>query len=120
MSIATTAKETDRDAGLAALEELLREVGDHLRRIERSLSDEIRDYPTPIPRCDAQFNHLFEQRSRLHRALERIDAGAARPVTRAGQLELLEEFAASAAYVEDPAEDEIRARVRGELSRLGR
>src|SRR5215831_11239527 len=38
---------------------------------------EIRDYPTPIPRCDAQFNHLLEQRDSLARALQRIDESAA-------------------------------------------
>ena len=49
-----------------------------------TLADEIRSYPTPIPRCDAQFNHLVEQRSRLSRlltdleaALDRRDGGAA-------------------------------------------
>jgi len=38
---------------------------------------EIRDYPTPIPRCDAQFNHLLEQRDSLARELQRFDASAA-------------------------------------------
>ena len=35
---------------------------------------EIRAYPTPIPRCDAQFNHLIEQRDRLFQELSRLDA----------------------------------------------
>ena len=35
---------------------------------------EIRTYPTPIPRCDAQFNHLIETRERLFRELARLDA----------------------------------------------
>jgi hypothetical protein len=38
---------------------------------------EIRDYPTPIPRCDAQFNHLLELRDLLARALQGIDESAA-------------------------------------------
>ena len=36
----------------------------------RELDAEIRDYPTPIPRCDAQFNHLMEERSRIARELQ--------------------------------------------------
>ena len=120
MSTATTAKEIDRDADFRAQDELLREVRDHLHRIQRRLNEEIRAYPTPIPRCDAQFNHLFEQRGRLYRALEAIEAPSDQPPSPAECVKLIDEFAASAAYVEDPAEDEIRARIRSELSRLGR
>lgn len=40
----------------------------------RRLDDEIRHYPTPIPRCDAQFNHLFEQRARIVATIEALDA----------------------------------------------
>jgi hypothetical protein len=40
----------------------------------RRLDDEIRAYPTPIPRCDAQFNHLFEQRARIVAAIEALAA----------------------------------------------
>jgi hypothetical protein len=38
------------------------------------LHAEIRAYPTPIPRCDAQFNHLIETRERLFQELSRLDA----------------------------------------------
>ncbi|MEO5677564.1 MAG: hypothetical protein ABIQ84_08455 [Usitatibacter sp.] len=38
----------------------------------RQLDEEIRAYPTPIPRCDAQFNFLMEERSRIVRELEAL------------------------------------------------
>ena len=120
MNDATAANELDRDASLASLEALLREARDHLRGVQRSLNDEIRGYPTPIPRCDAQFNHLFEQRSRVQRALERIEAAADRSLPRAERIGVLGEFAGSPAYTEAAAEEEIRARIWAELSRLGR
>ena len=41
-----------------------------LREALAKLDAEIRAYPTPIPRCDAQFNHLMEERERLRRLLE--------------------------------------------------
>ena len=70
--------ETDRLEGLA------RELQRWLTGVRATLVDEIRRYPTPIPRCDAQFNHLVEQRDRLSRlvtdleaALDRRDGGAA-------------------------------------------
>ena len=41
------------------------------------LDEEIRNYPTPIPRCDAQFNHLFDRRAAIVRQLEQLEAGDA-------------------------------------------
>jgi chorismate mutase len=41
----------------------------------RQLDEEIRAYPTPIPRCDAQFNHLFEERARIVRELAELQSG---------------------------------------------
>jgi hypothetical protein len=39
-------------------------MSDLTRRI-RALSEEIRNYPTPIARCDEQLTGLIEERSRL-------------------------------------------------------
>ena len=41
-----------------------------LRESLARIDAEIRAYPTPIPRCDAQFNHLLEERERLRAFLE--------------------------------------------------
>ena len=43
-----------------------------LEEEKRRLDAEIRAYPTPIPRCDAQFNHLFEERERIAKLLDEI------------------------------------------------
>jgi hypothetical protein len=43
-------------------------------RARVSLDEEIRTYPTPIPRCDAQFNFVYEQRARLSQWLNQLDA----------------------------------------------
>jgi hypothetical protein len=60
--------ETDR------LEGLSRELQRWLTGVRVTLADEIRSYPTPIPRCDAQFNYLVEQRGRLSRLLTDLEA----------------------------------------------
>jgi len=60
--------ETDRIEGLS------RELQRWLTGVRAALADEIRSYPTPIPRCDAQFNHLVEQRSHLSRLLADLEA----------------------------------------------
>ena len=41
------------------------------------LSREIRDYPTPIARCDEQLTALLEERARL---LQRLEAPACEPL----------------------------------------
>jgi hypothetical protein len=47
-----------------------------LEVLATDVGEEIRSYPTPIPACDAQFNHLLELRRLLHEELERLDAAA--------------------------------------------
>jgi hypothetical protein len=93
---------TVAEPSLAALR---REIAEHLRGVRERLADEIRSYPTPIPRCDAQFNHLYEQQARLSRDLDLIEA------TRAS----IERFVASVPYTDDPAERDFRSRVKAAL-----
>ena len=52
-------------------------IRSHLEGERDRVCGEIRDYPTPIPRCDAQFNHLLEQRDSIARELHHIDSAAA-------------------------------------------
>lgn len=115
MNTVTTTRAIGNEDELGGIEHRLREVRGHLREMKHRLDDEIRHYPTPIPRCDAQFNHLFEQRARLIQALERIDAAS----SGAESTELLKEFIRSPAYLDEPAEAELRARLGSELSRVG-
>jgi chromosome segregation ATPase len=109
----------ERKSEVHDLEQRLRELRDHLQDVKRRLDEEIRSYPTPIPRCDAQFNHLFEQRGRLNQALERIDASLSGELRDADYIELLGEFVRSPAYLDDAAETDLRMRLGAELSRLG-
>ena len=38
----------------------------------RELNEEIRAYPQPIARCDAQLGGLVEERARIHAEIERL------------------------------------------------
>jgi len=49
-------------------------LGAELRARAAALAREVRDYPTPIARCDDQLTGLLERRARLYRALDDIDA----------------------------------------------
>jgi hypothetical protein len=87
---------------------VVKEIVEHLREVRRRLSEEIRTYPTPIPRCDAQFNHLYEQLGRLSRDLDAIEGAASERAA-------AETFLASGPYTEDPVEPEFRSRIRAAL-----
>jgi len=103
-----------RDA--AKLESMWNEIKLHLEDRRRSLAAEIRNYPTPIPRCDAQFNHLYEQQARLARERDRIGALAEKKLGCEDYIELIGRFVASAPYTDDPAERQLRCRFETELS----
>ncbi len=84
----------------------------YLRREKDRILDEIRAYPTPIPRCDAQFNHLIERRERLFQELARFDT-AARSSTGAGDgAARIEEFIDSSGYLDD----DVKLRFKSALS----
>src|SRR5438093_208866 len=70
MPTATSPRAVDREEDLALLKSLWKEIKNGLQRGKRVIGEEIRSYPTPIPRCDAQFNHLYEQQARLARELD--------------------------------------------------
>jgi len=54
------------------LTSICQELRDYLQRERRLVDEQIRTYPTPIPRCDVQFNDLYERRTRLSQALQRV------------------------------------------------
>ncbi len=55
----------------------------HLVTARDALDAEIRQYPTPVSGCDAQYNHLLAERRRAHEALQVLDADIHIPTPRA-------------------------------------
>lgn len=83
---------------------------------KKALDEEIRSYPTPIPRCDAQFNAAYEQRSRLAALVPQLDAA----VTNGGdgeRLSVIAEFAAMPSFGDGVVERNLRESVAAALSR---
>ena len=109
-----------RTEDLATLRSLWRDVKDEFHRARRLIGEEIRCYPTPIPRCDAQFNHLYEQQARLARELDRIGALDEKDLGRGDYSRLIEEFIASTPYTDDGPERELRSRLGAGLSAIGK
>jgi hypothetical protein len=80
------------DAELELLKSILHDIVSRIEEAKRAVDQEIGDYPTPIPRCDAQFNHLLEQRTRLSRLLTRLRVPAVEGLVVADYLELIRAF----------------------------
>ena len=55
----------------------LQRTREELERERLRIQMEINSYPAPIPGCDAYFNHLLEQRSRICEELSALEKGDA-------------------------------------------
>lgn len=55
---------------------------DNLDQARKALAQEISNYPTPISGCDALFNHLLAERSKIQNALHEISAEVFIPTPR--------------------------------------
>ena len=55
------------------LEDCLIVAKAELRMAQQMIRDEIRDYPTPVSGCDAQFNHLIGLHAALSDALSALE-----------------------------------------------
>ena len=53
-----------------------------LERALASLAEEIESYPTPVSGCDAQYNHLLADRTRIESALRALGASVFIPTPR--------------------------------------
>ena len=111
MTTAPIAASRSVDGLRSAGEELQR----YLLRMKRQIDDDIRTYPTPIPRCDAQFNHLYEQRSRLAQAVALMNAALADDGSPQHVTHCIAQFTTGAPYSDGDEERQLRFRLANEL-----
>jgi len=86
----------------------------HLDREMRRVRDEIRNYPAPIPACDAQFNFLLEEREALSLELTRARELMGRNSDVESSRESVDAFLRLSAYLGDSEKREIRALIDNE------
>lgn len=70
-------------------------VQDRLEAQRAALNQEIAAYPGPIAGCDAQFNHLLEQRAGLNAQLGRLESAS----TEDANANTLEKFVESCPFL---------------------
>lgn len=98
-------REMDQDLTIS----IWKEIRGHLENKKGQIYEEIKNYPPPIPACDAQFNHLVEERSRIAQELGRLDKLSKESVEDNNDIERIEEFIKSSPYLNDEAEQNIRS-----------
>ena len=109
-----TVKSRRQTAGCVDSGELVaiwKDIRNHLDRERVRIFEEVRNYPTPIPNCDQDFNHLLEERSRMSQELDRMDALSKESIAR-GSRELVDEFIRSSAFIDDEVRKAIRSRLK--------
>jgi hypothetical protein len=93
----------------------------YLYRRSKELSEEVRNYPTPIARCDEQLTKLIEQRAgAIHRLKLLLEAGPTPPGhdDRHWYAALDEFLMNPKAFTDDQGELAARSRLRDVLSDL--
>lgn len=93
-------------------------IRQHLEEEKRRIYDEIRNYPPPIPACDAQFNHLLEERRKISRELAELEQLSSQDLTPEQHMKLIDRFITSSICINNQADSEIRSRLKESLSEL--
>lgn len=104
-------RSTASSASLATLRSLCLELRDCLQRSKRVIEEEIRSYPTPIPRCDAQFNFLYEHRARVSQQLDHANRALEATASIDVLVDVIAAFVASAYSASTAEEQALRARL---------
>ncbi len=84
-------------------------IHQRLEKEMRRVRDEIRNYPAPIPACDAQFNYLLEERETLSSELARAREFMNKDTDSEDARSSIDAFLNSSTYLRDAAKREIRA-----------
>jgi hypothetical protein len=88
---------------------VLTEIKNHLQGRSDRIYEEIRTYPSPIPACDVQFNHLLEERAKLSKELNLVDTLVARCQDGSANIRAVEEFISSSNYFGDEMVKKLKA-----------
>ena len=70
----------------------------HLEDERYRIAREIRQYPTPIPACDQDYNHMLAERERVNEELGRLDVAEKQSAGAADHRAAIEAFVRSSPF----------------------
>jgi len=79
----------------------------HIEVHKTRITNEIRSYPMPIPACDAQYNFLLEERGRINRELQQLQAWSGDPRFSTTPPETLRAFIDACSYIDPELRQEL-------------
>ncbi len=91
----------DKLSNQPKMESVWEELRGYLEKKKRQIGAEILHYPPPIPACDAQFNFLLEERTRIAQEIGRLENLAQESRTHPNPLQLIEAFVVSSTDMDD-------------------
>jgi len=80
----------------------------HLENEMQRVRGEIQTYPAPIPACDAQFNHLLDEREALSSELARVRELMARGDDYDDSSSVVDSFLNASEHLDEATKKEIR------------
>ena len=91
----------------ASAQGIWQQIKTQLETARQRISGEISNYPAPRPACDADFNHLLEERARISEELNRLHAAAnAAPGNVRQQIEA---FISTSDYLDDAGKQQVKS-----------
>jgi hypothetical protein len=91
-------------------------IQQHLEKEMHRVRDEIRNYPAPIPACDAQYNYLLEAREGLSSELARVRDVMNENSNSEYAQHSVDAFLRVSSCLDDTAKGEIRALIASDTS----
>ena len=88
------------------------EFKNQLNKVKIRVNKEIGNYPSPIPACDAQFNYLLEERSKITKALKQVDSLLMKCGRKIIENETIEELFKTLNQIDDGMAARLRAAFR--------
>jgi len=85
-------------------------VREHLEDERYRISREMVQYPTPIPACDQDFNHLLAEREQVNEELARLELYSTRSLAAADPFAIMDQFIRSSPCIRPALGDRFLAR----------
>ena len=94
------------DSTGSSWDKVRKQLEDERYRIAR----EIGQYPTPIPACDQDYNHMLAERERLNEELARLEEAERRSAAAADPRAAIDEFIRSSPWIRPERADQFLKR----------
>ena len=85
-------------------------IREHLEDERYRISREMVQYPTPIPACDQDFNHLLAEREQVNEELARLELYSTRSLAAADPFAIMDQFIRSSPCIPPALGDRFLAR----------